>query len=816
MLLRGKNIRKFKTGVLKFRKDNPYLSTFITALVFLVFLICIFYVWVFSTAYPESRLVKTASPSIKIIDSDGNLLREFSGNESRYYRWVGLKDIAPDLIKTFIYSEDRAFYQHIGVNHFAILRAIKDNLLSFRVVSGASTISMQLARLLYPRKRTLVSKYLEMVDAYRLERLLSKKEIIEHYLNRLTFGHGALGIEAGAWSYFKKSASQLSLAQAAMLTIIPRSPKRYNPRRYFNRVKTMQERLLHSMHKDGFIDSSIFKSSIHEPIIIAPKGSPFKAPHFTRHINKELFSWLPNVNKEKILSVKTTLNSLLQKQIEEIIGKQITRLKGRRVTNSAVVVVENSSGDILAWVGSNSFKDAIHHGQVDGVLAHRQPGSALKPFTYAFALEKGFSAATIIPDIETRYSLRNGHSFIPRNYSGNFHGPVRVRTALSSSLNVPAFYTAKYIGYKNLLKRFKAMGFTTLVKNADYYGLGITMGNGEVTLLSLVKAYGVLARGGRDFSPRYVTSYKTEDGQTKVPLLNSNIELITPKAAYIITNILADPMARISGFGFSTPFRFPFPVAVKTGTSNNFRDNIAVGYTREITVAVWVGNFDGKTMDKVSGAKGAGPILRESMMAAMKGRVAKPFLPPKHLIKMDICPLSGLKPSSQCPHKIEEIFIRGKEPKKICKWHQTVRIDKRNNLLAGKGCNSKQVKLKLFAYYPSSYSTWINEEGIITAPTQYSPFCPGPIVKTGFLKIISPANGSSYLIDPTRSLKNQLLAFKVATKSSTLLGVWSVNNKLFKKTRWPHTSHWPMKKGIHKIIFKLGKKTSKEVIINIR
>jgi len=329
--------------------------------------------------------------------------------------------------------------------------------------------------------------------------------------------------------------------------------------------------------------------------------------------------------------------------------------------------MDNKSGEILCLVGSANFFDSYHSGQVSAVTSLRQPGSALKPFTYALALEQGMTSATLILDTEIRIQGKEV-DYVPRNYDGKFHGPTRLREALACSYNVSAIRVLENIGVESLLHRLKKLGFETLDKGADYYGLGLTLGGGEVTLLELARAYGALARSGVLKKERVFLEAKDIQGRTKSFPKGSSRRVFSPEVSYIITNILQDRDARIPAFGEGSCLSLPFPCAVKTGTSANFRDNWAIGYTPHHTVGVWVGNFDGRPMQSVSGVSGAGPLFRDIILLLERREKRRnfDFTIPTGLMEVYVCPQSGMLVGSFCPGKIKEIFIKGTEPKDVC------------------------------------------------------------------------------------------------------------------------------------------------------
>lgn len=798
-------------GNLKMGVRGPLWAKIVLVLISLTHtLVCSFWHAVNTEDYPVDRLFHISPPSVQFFDMRKVLLREFSAEKSRFQQWVNLKKISPDLINATIAAEDMSFYKHEGVDFSALFRAFKDNLFSRRIVSGASTITMQLVRLLNKRERSYVSKVIEIIEAYRLERILSKDQILEQYFNRLFYGNGAVGVEAGAWSYFRKPSSHLSLAESAFLAVIPRSPGLYNPYKNFNRVKKMQERVLGRMKSMGYSSEEI-RAAFQEKIQIKKPSYPFMAPHFTRFLKKQLAHDYPGVKFQK---VHTTLDFDLQRKIEGIVRREIAQLKEKSVTNASVLVMENETGKILAWVGSENFANEKNSGQVDGVISLRQPGSTLKPFTYALALMKGYTAATVMEDIETHFTIAKGHSFVPKNYSNHYYGPVRIRSALASSLNVSAFAAAKFAGQKNLLETLQNLGFSSLTKKTDYYGLGLTMGNGEVTLLELVSAYAALARGGVYKKPQFYTLLDETGGKFTKYVETPSRRVLPEDISYIITHILADPNARIQGFGLLTPFNFPFHVAVKTGTSSNWRDNFTLGFTKTHTIGVWVGNFDGHPMRHVSGATGAGPIFRYIIMALTEGKRPDPFTPPTPFVTRTICPLSGKLPGSQCPHTIQEIFIPGTEPSESCNFHQSVSIDRRNGLLAGPRCSHSI--LKPFAVYPPQYAAWVKTEKIPTAPMKYSPFCPGETREMKAPIIKYPKDGAHFLVDPSRSMEFQQLPLKALVFQENPRCTWIINNKPFATVSSPCTVYWPLSKGKYQISLSVKGISSKPVKITVR
>jgi len=633
-------------------------------LVYPILSVCFIFLLVFGSFYlPIGRGRLNPGPviSLLITDREGRTLREVLSDEGGRCRWVGLEKISPYVLQTALASEDRHFLVHRGVNVYAIARAFVQNMRSQKVISGASTITQQVVRNIYHFRRNVFAKILEAWLAIRLEHTLSKEDILIQYLNRISYGNQAYGIEAASRLYFDKPASDLSLAEAAFLAVLPRSPSELNPYRNLSAVERRKTDLLVRMASWGLVDREKLERAVAEPLKIHPAGEKFRAPHYCDYI----LAQCPPAKRAEFSVIRTTLDYPLQEKIEILLANRLALLQKKGISNGAVLVLDNASGEILSMVGSRDFFDARNDGQVNGSVSLRQPGSTLKPLTYALAIEKGMTAATVIEDTPTEFATLEG-TFAPENYDDRFHGPIRLRSALASSYNIPAVSVLQEIGPDLLYQKLKDLEFRSLQKSASFYGVGLTLGNGEVTLLELVRAYAALARAGWFLKERSIRIYVRKDGREIIPPEGPGRRVFSAEAAYIITDILADRDARVPTFGYFSPLNFPFPVAAKTGTSKDFRDNWTVGYTPTYTVGVWVGNFDGKPMHNVSGMSGAGPLFRDVMLLLANRMKSEVFDEPPNLVRVAICPLSGQLPSDRCPGTIEEIFIAGTEPQTTC------------------------------------------------------------------------------------------------------------------------------------------------------
>ncbi len=736
---------------------------FLTGFAGVVLLAVLFRVTPFLLPLTVNDIRQKQFHSVKFYDRHGNLLQEvLSQNASRAVR-VELERVSPYFLQAVIAAEDRHFYRHRGIDYGAVLRAIWQNLRSGRVVSGASTITLQLARLLNPKPRTLLNKIREAYTAFRLEAGLSKAKILEAYLNRLPMGGNLHGVESAARAYFGVAAADLNLAQATFLAAIPNSPTRLNP--YHNRtaIKKRQAFILQRMAKLGMISSRRASDALKADLRLRPQNSSFLAPHFT-------FSLLQRL-PEGVQTVQTTLDAELQKMVQEQIQLVLARLKDFHVTNAAAILVDNRSGEVLAYVGSADFFNPEIDGQVDGVRALRQPGSTLKPFLYLLAMEQGFNPTSLISDIATAYRMPTG-IYSPQNYSENFHGPVRLREALANSLNVPAVRTLAKIGTANFLRRLREYGFDSLTREADYYGVGLALGDGEVTLYQLTRAYLCLARQGR-FLP--LREYIRLNGKAVVSVFAEKT-LSTPQLNFLITNILSDPQARTVEFGFQSVLNLPFPCAVKTGTSFRFCDNWTVGYTRDYTLGVWVGNFDHIPMMKVSGVTGAGPLFR-NIMLLLYDRKEEPgeFPRPEGLVRVQICPLSGKRPGPACPSVLEEWIPErdlARFRQEVCQMHRRA------------GQVTKTV-------LPNRFRKWAQQMGLAVESPPKSP--------QERFAIVNPRNGAVYHRLPDLDPRYQTIRFQLDCSHPEQEVAWYLNGQLIRRTRNEHTFLWQATPGQYRL-----------------
>jgi penicillin-binding protein 1C len=592
-----------------------------------------------------------------VVDAHGVVLRRDAVDGLRIP--VSLDAVAPIAVAATISAEDRRFWSHPGIDPLALARAA---VTLGTQPSGASTITQQLARRLYladDGEALALRKAREAMLALELEARRSKDRILELYLSDVYYGRGAYGIEAAARAYFGLGARELDLAHAAYLAGLPQRPSEYaspdDPR-----TKARQLYVLARMIDDGKIARADADAAAREPLALAPRPAD-AARDFVDLALAELTRVRPDLAGRPGLVIQTTLDAGLQSEAERLARLRLGEIADRHATDAAVVAIEPGTARIVAYVGSAADDDPAHGGWIDMASAPRQPGSALKPLLYAAAFEHGYTPATPLLDVATAFPTADG-PYAPLNYDRAFQGMVPLRTALASSLNVPAVRTLDALGLDTMLEIAHRFGLRSL-SDVEVYGLSLTLGGGEVPLLDLTNAYAALGAAGRLATPHAVERVLEASGRVvyehRAP---DAARVLSEQNAYLVADILSDADARIPGFGLSTPFELPFRAAAKSGTSTGFRDNWTLGFTPEIAVGVWVGNADGSPMTDVSGVEGAGPIWHDVMAAAAMGRRMTWNPMPPGIVEETVCSPTGLLPGPACPMPVRELFLSGTQP----------------------------------------------------------------------------------------------------------------------------------------------------------
>lgn len=666
----------------------------------------LFYVLILKDLPHPDLLTKAKTAQTTIIrDRNGSILYRVYKNANR----VRLEyEEIPEIVKnSTIAIEDADYYTHHGISFRAIARALVHNLRqeNIKTYQGASTITQQLVKnRLLTSQKSYVRKLKEIVLALWTELKFSKQEILTLYLNEVGFGGPAYGIEAASQMYFNNSAKNLNLAQAAFLAGLPAAPTTFSPFGANPQLATIrQQEVLARMKKLNMISDAEYSKAVNENIDFAPQKIDILAPHFVMFVKNELSKELgEDLVAEGGLDVTTTLDLGIQSQAEEIVRKNIENLEFKyNIHNAAVLVTDPGNGEILAMVGSVDYFDLDNHGYVNAALALRQPGSSIKPVNYAFAFDHGWTPNSTIDDSPVVYvSKGSTEKYAPVNYDGKYHGRVTLRSALASSYNIPAVKVLNSYGVDKMIDQGRAMGVKSW-QNIPPVGLSLTLGGAEVTMLDMARIYGTISNLGIYKDLKIVKSITDSDDKDLTSLFfervnensivskveasdnkNSQIQgintdrvngqqVISPLSAFWLTDILSDNIARLPAFGPYAKLTVPgHKVAVKTGTSNNFRDNWTIGFTPDYLVATWVGNNDGSFMNKnlVSGITGAAPIWNEVMSALVSNVEAKDFPVPQGLIPVKICATNGLLTCPNCPQEKTEYFTADKVPTKKCSF----------------------------------------------------------------------------------------------------------------------------------------------------
>ncbi|GDX62139.1 penicillin-binding protein 1A [Candidatus Levyibacteriota bacterium] len=688
---------------------------FFALIIGIIFIITIFAWFSKDLPTPGKLSASNLSQSTKILDRNGIVLYDIYRKENRTY--VDLKDISKFLQEGTIAIEDKNFYTESGYSLIGYLRAIRNAIFFRRISGGGSTLTQQLVKItLLTAEQTLSRKIKELILAIQVDKRYSKSQILELYLNVAPYGGEVVGVEAASQLYFGKHAKDINLIEGAILAGMPQRPSYFspygqNPKAFESRTKDVLRRML----EDGYINKKQEMDSINalSKIKFLKKVNSIKAPHFSFYVKDLLIKQFgEDIVEQGGLQVTTTLDYLLQEKAENIINEEVTNVSSLRVGNGASVVINPQNGEILAMIGSRDFFATESAGKnkksFDGQFnvitqALRQPGSSIKPVMYAAALSRGYTPSTLIMDTKTIFPNKGEKDYEPVNYDGKYHGPVQMRFALGSSLNIPAVKMLAMIGIKNMLSTAYSMGMDNLEstsENIKKFGLSITLGGGDIKPLSLAISYSAFANGGYKVDP--VAIMKVADRKGKMLYENKNVSkkrVIGEDVAFLISHMLLDNNARLITFGENSYLNIRGrEVAVKTGTTDDKRDNWTIGWTPHYLVMVWVGNNDNSPMGNIaSGVTGAAPIWRRLMLDSLKGKPSEDFVIPKNVTAVTIDAYSGGLPLDGKPTRVE-YFIKGTEPQSISSIYKELKISKSdsNKLASDSEIDKNEYDIKKF------------------------------------------------------------------------------------------------------------------------
>ncbi len=775
------------------------------------------YGWLFADLPSIDQLeAGLALPSTRIYDRNGQILYEILPPEGGRNTALDLAAIPQHCQQAVIATEDANFYDHPGVDMIGVARAVWINLRGGEVLAGGSTITQQVARnlLFTPEQRaerSLRRKLRESILAIRLQSVYSKEDILALYLNQSYFGNLAYGIQAAAQAYFAKSAVELSLAECTLLIGLIQSPAVYDPLVNPEAATARRDSVLGLMVQNGFIDAAQETMAKRETLQFAATVFPIRAPHFVMAVWKQLEREYPQALYGGGLDVITTVDVNWQERAEALARQQLNYLNnppmGERVPanahNAALVAMDPFTGQVLTMLGSPDYFDESIDGAVNAALALRQPGSALKPFTYAAAFDptqsEPWTAATMILDVETPFITRKLQSYTPANFGLVEHGPVLAREALASSFNIPAVKALEYVGIERLVGLLKNAGVETLAQNSSI-DLAITLGGGEVRLFDLVQAYSIFPNGGFRVQPTMILKVSDHQGNVlyqwqPAPLTTT---VIDPRVAYLITDILSDNNARIPSFGTNSALRLGRPAAAKTGTTTDYRDNWVVGFTPNLVVGVWVGNADNTPMVDVTGVSGAAPIWNAFMRSVLLGQPELTFREPPGLVRQVVCATSGLLPTPDCPLTRSEVFIEGTVPTEPDNLYHRFVIDRETGLLADESTPPERRVSQVYLVLPQEARDWALRNGIRQPPT------PATLVARGGderLRLLEPDPYTVFQVSPMLPLETQRLRLTVVAPAGTQsVSYWMDGRSLGTATGAPWELWWTLELGAHELV----------------
>ncbi len=778
------------------------------------------YAWLFADLPSIDRVQAGLTlPSTRIYDRHGRLLYEILADSSTGGRntAIALDAIPQHCQNAAISIEDANFYAHPGVDLVGVARAAWINLRGGEVIAGGSTITQQVARnlLLDPSQRaerTVERKLREMILAVRLQNAYSKADVLALYLNQSYFGNLAYGIDAAARAYFGKSAGDLSLAECALLAGLLQAPAAYDPLTNLSAARDRQSIVLDLMARDGHISAEQAAAARTEELQFAASPFPIEAPHFVMAVITQLERTYGAALYRDGLDVITTVDLDWQRAAQRVVNYHLDGLNNpidagsvpAEANNGALVAIDPYTGQVLTMLGSPNYFDESIDGAVNAALALRQPGSALKPFTYAAALnptlDDPMTAASMILDVRTPFVTRRLESYTPLNFGLVENGPVLVREALASSFNIPAVVALDHVGIEGMVSLSANAGLQSLAENSSV-DLAITLGGGEVRLLDLTQAYSIFPNGGYRVDPAFILSVTTRAGESLYewtpPRAETRTQVLDPRISFIISDILSDNSARIRAFGANSALNIGRPAAAKTGTTTDYRDNWIVGYTPNLVVGVWVGNADNTPMVDVTGVSGAAPIWNAFMREALRGQPVIDFAPPDGLIRREVCALSGLLATPDCPRRRMEWFIPDTEPIEFDTFYQRFAIDTRTGLLADESTPPNFQAQRVYVVLPQEARAWGIHAGLLPPPADADTVMPDQDVG---LRLLEPDPYTTYQISPILPRATQRIRLIAGAPPNTQSVRYFMNDALIGEAdSAPYSVWWTLEPGAHEV-----------------
>lgn len=768
-----------------------------------------------ASIFPElQRGMIAPEQSTVMLDRTGAFLGEVPGEDGALGYWPLPVTLPDRVVRATLETEDRHFYSHPGLRPQSVARAIRQNVTSGRIVSGASTIAMQVARMQDPGPRTYLKKAREAAEAMLLVHDAGHERVLRQYLKLAPYGMRVRGVVRAARFYFDKPVEDLSWLQAAFLAGLPKAPGRMNPYNARGLARGMKRahNILRALYLRDVINHDELTFALESDLGLQPrKERPKEAMHAVLALTQSL--------REKAVRapiVRSTIDLQLQRRVQAHLRRNLAEVRHRGASNSASVVVDTRDGAVLAYVGSVDYFDEEDHGAIDFLQVKRSPGSTLKPFIYAMAFEDGrLTAASELDDVPMDFVTEGGRSYMPRNIGRRFLGPMLARDALGNSRNIPALRVLAKVGVEKTLTRLEKAGVKHISYAPDAYGLGLALGNLHLTPMELARLYGIFANDGAaldlhllqppeaDLANKLANKLDGRDQDATPPPPN---QIFPASVAHMIRHILDDPEARLPSFPRGSVLDFDYATAVKTGTSQGYRDAWAAAFTDRLLVVTWTGNHDWRRMGRLGGLRGAATVTRTLLDEIMPQRLphvplTEEFPPPAGWSSVAICSLSGHLASENCPHTKVESFQPGTEPHHACKVHRPVLVDRRNQLLADETCPPEVRLERVMLSLPDRYRRWAKAAHLDLAPTQLSPLCASGAVAAPaeHLAMREPQTGVRLLFDPDTppEFSTIRLAADVSPRDRDV--VFLVDGEPVAKVGYPHEVRWPVSIGRHTI-----------------
>ena len=726
------NFLKIKITRLKILELTARLSFFSVFVVFFgsIFVLLVFVYFSATLPSPDKLTNRRVDQSTKIFDRNGELLYDIYEEKDRTV--VSLGDVSPYVISATLAIEDAEFYKHSGFDVIGIIRAAF-NTATGQGLQGGSTLTQQLTKnALLTQDRNIVRKIKEFILSVQIENKYDKDKILEGYLNETPYGGTAYGVEAASQLYFKKSSKDLSLGESAFIAGLAQRPSVYSP---FGSNPALgierQKYVLKIMLDKGWVDKNgvrrkisqkEYEDSIKSDLVFAKIQTLIRAPHFVFWVLQKLYDRFgEEYVKSGGLRVTTTLDINKHEEIQNIVVEELNKVTDLNVGNSSVVALDPQTREVLVMVGSyNYFDEKIGSFNV-ATSPTRQPGSSIKPLVYATGLKQGYTASTVFLDVPTSFSgADGGKDYTPKNYDGKFRGPIQLRYALANSINITAVKMLKIVGLNSFLQTATDFGITSFDREPESYGLSLALGGGEASLLQMTNAFGVFASGGFYEDPKFILKIEDKNGKLINYDSRSKKQVLDKGIAYIISDILSDNSARLLAFGPGNALEFKTDkVAVKTGTTDDIRDNWTIGYTKKIVVGVWAGNNDNTQMNKnlASGVTGAAPIWNRSIKLFLENELPNKFDKPDNVISKEVGTITGGNPADGVEGRRIEYFIKGTEPVVRSKMVLELQVCTKDNRIANEECikdgkaeKREYIKLKaLLPEWQESVDKWLEE-----------------------------------------------------------------------------------------------------------